>query len=67
VELVSHISDIDSRPLSSTVQKHEAAMANHADAPAGSEIHPAVRKSASGSWIGKIMKSLLGEGLKIGG
>ena len=55
--------------MSNTVQKHEVAMANHAEIA----VHDAalgtapVRAKAGGSWIGRIMKGLLGEGMKIAG
>jgi hypothetical protein len=65
VELVQHIAEVDSRPLSNTIQRHETAMAAHADVQQGNT--PAlsnrnVRAKGSSSWLGKIMGPLLNIG-----
>jgi hypothetical protein len=62
VAMVQHIAEVDPRPLSNTIQRHEAAIAHHANVDHTNTpalANQATRSGASGSWIGGIMKGLL--------
>ncbi len=70
VELVQHIADADTRPVSNTIQRHEDAVAAHsnvANNDVASLSNSSVRGKGTSSWIGGIMKKLLGAGLQTAG
>ena len=64
IKAVTHIAEIDQRPISNTLQRHEEAMASASNAPETQLVsNPSVRKKGARSWLGSIwsgLKSIMG-------
>ena len=66
MKAICHVADVDARPLSNTLKRHEEAIATSANMPideTGGIVSRGLRKKGSGGWLSKIwsgIKSVMG-------